>query len=323
LTASVMDYMPMNAPSKGIENVDMWTPTIGHYDRLVIRYGYAPAVGGSEKSPETKKLLRGILEEYEEAGLQTCIDGDIGLGLDPTCVQDDLSSDPLGYYSDYLYQLGSELKQLMAQVSPGSPYTDYGDSVQLILSSVLNNAAVVANFIGGVHVSYAHHGYDGELRWHHGYAARTPVAIEEQLRALDILLTVMRPYSSGLLPKAELNPFLVGSDYDGIAIVDLAHDIRVIQAELMETFLTADRLIRIYAMEFERKRGILRKCSLATSCCRLCSKVCMVVTRQASWQSRPRSRNGICRCCSQQVWRHCRPMRRLQHRFVRSSAATF
>ena len=48
LTASVMDYTPVNISPKGKTQGDYFSRTIGPYDYWAIEYGYKPLPGGTE-----------------------------------------------------------------------------------------------------------------------------------------------------------------------------------------------------------------------------------------------------------------------------------
>ena len=57
LTASVMDYMPVNISPKGKKQGDYFSRTIGPYDYWAIEYAYKPLPGGTEgEVAELKKI---------------------------------------------------------------------------------------------------------------------------------------------------------------------------------------------------------------------------------------------------------------------------
>eukprot|EP00438_Fugacium_kawagutii_P014306 Skav224018 [mRNA] locus=scaffold3238:19420:26717:- [translate_table: standard] len=86
ITASVMDYIPMNLPKNN-------TP-----DRLAIRYGYegsdstASETMTMENTETSTELLKGILSEAKE--FEVCYDGDVE-GEDPYCMTEDLGEDSI------------------------------------------------------------------------------------------------------------------------------------------------------------------------------------------------------------------------------------
>ena len=76
---SVMDYLTMNIPSSG-KPVHLFTPVIGAYDKLAIRYGYMES---HEDAKETLKEMESLLQDAEQ--FTVCINGDYSRGQDPLC----------------------------------------------------------------------------------------------------------------------------------------------------------------------------------------------------------------------------------------------
>jgi len=248
LSASIMDYLPINVPTEGIDNVHLWSPVIGGYDILAIKYGYLQAPAGSSVHV-TNQMLEEVLTEYEEKGYQFCTDAEAAEQRDPTCDMDDLSSDPLSYYEDYLQQLSVGLPHLLERyVPPGSAYTNYGDAVQEFLKKAESIGYYASQWMGGINISYTSRGFDGSI----GRAARLPIAADTQRRAFDLVLKVMRIYNSNLLPTAQLNKYLVQDDgYGLVEPVDLSRDVRIMQSYLIGALLNKDRLNQFYMIDIE------------------------------------------------------------------------
>ena len=73
-----MDYIAMNLP-RTERMTHVWSPTIGAYDKLAIRYGYSHFAG---PDATRQRILVEILEEAE--AMQSCYDED-NYGEDPSC----------------------------------------------------------------------------------------------------------------------------------------------------------------------------------------------------------------------------------------------
>lgn len=246
-TASVMDYLPMNLPLDGdYHSVHIFPPAIGAYDRLAIRYGYA------KEDPTYPEMLDEVLQHAEI--FQVCLDGNRE-GLDPLCVADDLSAEPLRYYEGQLDLASSVLHRLLHDaVAPGQAYMDYGDAVLRVMQRSYEFADRLLVWIGGVNVSFTHRGYDGEP----GRPALQPIGAADQRKALDLLLRLLRPRSSGLLPPDdEAARFLVISDPsdDGATTLDLREEILQVRREILQDLLSSKRLMHMYEYDFDTSQS--------------------------------------------------------------------
>jgi hypothetical protein len=242
LTASVMDYVPMNIPSTGIEGVHVFTPVIGAYDKLAIQYGYSNATSvTSQGSPDT---LQDLLQEAE--GIQVCVDGDHAKKTDPLCQMYDFTDSPLRYYADQL-ELVKKVQQhlLNASVAPDHPYWEYGMAVSTMWGKVNNIASDLCNWIGGVNASYVHRGADGANR---GRQARQPIPVTLQAFALNLTMMILQPHRSGLLPPLENHRFLINRisvSFNGVVQEDVESLTRKTRRSLVTALMNRSTLLRL------------------------------------------------------------------------------
>jgi hypothetical protein len=95
-----MDYLPLNILSTrdglGAGVIDYFSPTIGDYDVMAVRYGYTPVFGEVDGVPHP------ALTAIADANLpfSTDEDGEDEDGHDPYASKFDLTSEPHKYFND-------------------------------------------------------------------------------------------------------------------------------------------------------------------------------------------------------------------------------
>ncbi|CAE7477362.1 unnamed protein product [Symbiodinium natans] len=242
LSASIMDYLPMNLPQPGREpnSVHIFPPTIGAYDKLAIRYGY------SEPSDSPADAFYGLGAMLEEAkAFDVCYDADEELGEDPFCMAEDLGEDPVAFHEQRLKRIAQAQSELHKRyVQADGPWRNYGKS----LSSLLREAEFAGHsliaWVGGIRNSYAHRG----AVWN-ASKARRPVPLQMQRRALEALLKLLRPDTAGLLPPAEALPFAVTGEEDSLSSLDLVRLSEKLIKELLGKLLSSERLLQVRKQE--------------------------------------------------------------------------
>jgi len=242
-SASVMDYIPVNLPRPGDSLTHVWSPTIGEYDKLAIRYGYthmqSPLDAGTEQ----------ILEEVRRRAesIQTCYDDDLYLGEDPSCLDYDLSSDPVHYWDQQL-DLYADIQNhlLEMSVAPAESYSLYGKAVHSVVGGFLPEIGINAvYYLGGINNTYLHKYTDQTRR------SRQPMPAETQRRALAVILRILRPKTEGLLPPDSNLPYLVDGDQlqGAIESLDLTGLVRRLRRLLLEEALRSERLLQLHRQE--------------------------------------------------------------------------
>lgn len=254
ITASVMDYVPVNLPSADAPDVHLFTPVLGAYDKLAIQYGYMEvnsSIAESNMSVASQSALeaglQAVLREAEQ--FETCYDADRIAQQDPSCVAYDISSDPLEAYEDEIRRLADvQLHLLNSSVMPGAPYTLYGDAVDTVLMLARSTGVKLVDWLGGVSNSYVHRRMNGAPP---DKPARSPVPAHVQRRALALLVRLLRPAKVGLLPPEDALPYLVAAPRGSgsVGTVNLEARVRSIARSLMSAALQPEQLLRMYAQE--------------------------------------------------------------------------
>jgi hypothetical protein len=244
VTASVMDYVPMNIPQEGQSRIHSFTPVIGGYDKLAIQYGYT--VVDELPWPSIPQELVHILEQ---GGLyETCYDNDEGYE-DPACMAYDFTGDPLRYMEHQLHTY-SEAQRVMLQMSvpPGGSTLYYGNAAKSVISSTMSVSSLLVNWIGGISNSYAHRGMDGSAP---PEGSRKPVALTVQRKAIDMLCQITRPERMGLTPPGNSLPYFVWGDplYGYLRSGDVGYYIMKLQDYVITNMLTADRVLQVLEQE--------------------------------------------------------------------------
>jgi hypothetical protein len=177
LSASVMDYLPVNFMPKGQKQGDYFSTTIGPYDYWAIEYGYKSQPGGTDaEAGELKK----IASRAAEPAFAYAPDEDArSIDPDPLVNRFDLGKDTI--------QFAKMRKELVGQLIPGliDRVTDSGDGYQRtrrafnMLLGTQNSAMYAASrLIGGVYENRNHKGDPG---------AKPPFVVTEPARQRECL----------------------------------------------------------------------------------------------------------------------------------------
>ncbi|MBN2365095.1 MAG: DUF5117 domain-containing protein [Calditrichaeota bacterium] len=161
ISASVMDYNPVNLAPKGQKQGNYFQTTLGPYDYWAIEYAYKPLDPDAKISE--KQMLEKIAQRVADPMLQYGTDEDAyGLstrGIDPSCSLYDLGNDPLSYYQDRL-DISQELWENIPEKFEieGERYQKF----RLVFSQGITEYAIAAanipRFIGGIHFYRDHIG---------------------------------------------------------------------------------------------------------------------------------------------------------------------
>jgi hypothetical protein len=242
LTASVMDYTPVNifAVASGIG--DYYSPVLGVYDHFAIEYGYKDIAGGfTAEGPELKK----IASRASLPGLRFMTDENAD-SFDPYVVRFDNSSNPL---ADADKQV-SIAKLLLSKADshypkPGRPYSDLTRVVNLAIRQTLQQSLGATRFVGGVRGNRNFAG-DPQMK-----PTLAPVEPAEQRAALYMIARNLFAEDSFVLsPKMLMN---LSADpnserYDPVAIKDI---ISGCQRAVVSVLLSSDTLSRVANNSFK------------------------------------------------------------------------
>jgi hypothetical protein len=194
LTASVMDYLPVNFSPDPKKQGEWFESTVGPYDHWAIRYGYTQIPGGTDG--ERKALLE-IASESNKKGHAYGTDEDslhgspMGVGMDPLCSTDDLGADPLIFVKDRLVLIG---KIMQADWSRFANEEDGWVPVTAAISRTVNakgySLALATRWVGGVYANRNHKGDADE---------KPPIQPVEPARQREALKTVLE---NGMAPDS-------------------------------------------------------------------------------------------------------------------------
>ncbi len=177
LSASIMDYLPVNFMPKGHKQGDYFSTTLGPYDYWAIEYGYKPLAGGTDgEVAELKK----IAARSAEPALAYAPDEDARPNdPDPLVNRFDLGKDPI--------QFAKMRRELVWQLLPGlvDRLTESGggyDRTRRAFNMLFNaqNSAMyaAARLIGGV---YSHRNHKSDP------GAKPPFVVVEAARQRESL----------------------------------------------------------------------------------------------------------------------------------------
>jgi hypothetical protein len=178
LSASVMDYNPLNIAVKGERQGAYVDPTIGPYDYWAIEYGYKPLPAATQDAELAKIAAEGTTNRL----LEFSTDEEVIAGLDPDASMFDLGDDPLAYLQKRVVNSEELWTRLQTQpLPPGTSYDVLRRSFLAGFRQVTRATALTAKYVGGV---YYVRDYSGGSR-----LPLTPVPPAQQRAALKLLAT--------------------------------------------------------------------------------------------------------------------------------------
>ena len=185
ISASVMDYNPINLWERDGRRGAYFQKTLGKYDYWAIEYAYKPLDPDSKMSEQ--EMLEKIAQRVAEPDLQYGTDEDaFGFstrGIDPLCNLFDLGDDPLGYF-EHRAKLAHELwKEIPSKFEiKGERYQKFRRVFSQGLGEISLGAITVPRFVGGI---YLHRDHIGDP---HGRPPFQVVPAEKQRQALRYLI---------------------------------------------------------------------------------------------------------------------------------------
>jgi hypothetical protein len=157
LTASLMDYVPVNYMPKGRKQGEFFSSTIGPYDYWAIEWGYKVLPGGTDgEAAELKK----IASRSGEPALAYATDEDANSNdPDPSVNRFDLGKDPVQYAKVRKELVDQIVPTLVDRVTqPGDSYDRTRRAFAVLMSAQGRAMEFVARQIGGVYQSRSHKG---------------------------------------------------------------------------------------------------------------------------------------------------------------------
>ncbi len=186
LSASIMDYLPVNVPSETETSVGtLQMRSVGVYDRWAIEYGYRQFDAADEAAALQALAGRSALDARlayatdEDAGGDGQVSA-LAPGIDPLTNRFDLGADPLAYFERQL-NLVRELWQRTQRrpLQPDDDYQIYRRNLERGLAQMRLAAPGIAKYLGGVVVNRDRAGS--------GRPLLMPVEVDKQRNALRLL----------------------------------------------------------------------------------------------------------------------------------------
>ena len=198
ISASVMDYTPVNilAILKGRGN--FYAPTIGRYDFWAIQYGYTP-VAASTPGGERYKI-GAIAAKSGQPGLGYMTDENAD-SWNPYAVRFDSSKNPIEY-SRKMLEAARRIRMYAIAKLPrkGESYAKRNQLIQRSINLSFREGRYAARFIGGLSASRSY--YDGKPQ-----RTLTPVEPAAQRDALRLIVRECLTSDSVKLPANVLENF--------------------------------------------------------------------------------------------------------------------
>ncbi|HEV7279924.1 MAG TPA: zinc-dependent metalloprotease [Pirellulaceae bacterium] len=197
LTASVMDYTPVNISPEGVPQGQYYQTALGPYDLWAIEYGYR------EFPSNEKEGLTKIAARSGEAELLFSTDEDtLGVDPDPDSNRFDFGKDPVAFAERRLQIARQTIPTIVDRlVEEGDDYSDARKAFNVLLSQQGTSCYFVSRYVGGFETSRSHKG-DAN-----GKPPIQPVDVKTQRDALAFLERTILADEPFQFPK-EVYPYL-------------------------------------------------------------------------------------------------------------------
>ncbi len=158
LTASVMDYSPVNLVPSDMKQGDYYSTTIGPYDYWAIEYGYTP-IKASSSEGEVAELNK-IAARSGEPELAFLTDEDTrGIDPDPHSFRFDMSNNLIEYARSQAKLVAEAMPSVVEQATnDGEGYQRARQAFGVLLGTHGKVMFQASRYIGGLHVDRSHKG---------------------------------------------------------------------------------------------------------------------------------------------------------------------
>jgi predicted Zn-dependent protease len=253
LTASVMDYAPVNLAPFGTKQGDYFTHRVGAYDEWAIEYGYTPI---DAKVPQAEKRdLDKIAQRAPAPELAYATDEDV-TALDPKVNVFDLSGDLLTY-AQWQLTNAREMWNRVNQRFPveGDSFNEVRVAFNAVLDYYFQYSLFLPEYIGG---QYFNRFKAGDAK---GRLPFEPVSVEQQRQALALIQKYVfseEPFrfSPDLLNKLAPSRWAHwGSEPTSNLDYPIHDNILFLQSIVLYDLLNYDRLARLRDSELRVPAG--------------------------------------------------------------------
>ncbi|MFY9233716.1 MAG: zinc-dependent metalloprotease [Fimbriimonadaceae bacterium] len=244
ISASVMEYTPVNilAILKGRGN--FYAPTIGRYDYWAIEYGYTPI--DPKRAIGERPTLARIASRSSEPGLAYLTDENAD-GWNPYAVRFDCAKDPLAY-SMKMIEAAKRIRQYAITKLPlkGDSYARRTQLITRSIGATFREGRFAARFVGGVANDRSF--YSGK-----GPNTLAPVKASEQRLAVGMIAKeCLSPTSFNLPQEVLLNLSKDANSEDSSGwIAPLREMIGNQQTLLLSMLMSASTTDRIVENEYK------------------------------------------------------------------------
>ena len=158
LSASVMDYNPVNIMPNGMKQGDFYSTTIGPYDMWAIEYGYKVLKSGSPDGERAE--LKKIASRSGEPGLGFASDEDArGIDPDPHSVRFDMGNDLVEFAKTQAKLVAESLPRVVEDMTKdGEGYQRARRAFSILLARHGEAMFAASRYVGGLYVSRSHKG---------------------------------------------------------------------------------------------------------------------------------------------------------------------
>jgi len=248
ISASVMDYHPVNLAGPDFKQGNFLATTVGPYDMVAIEYGYSLAKEGS-------KELKAIPRKIAAQGLPYATDEDVG-SPDASIARWDLGKNPIAFANARTKLVQSLWKDLDKRVvGDDQGYSRLRRAVNILLFEIQTSALSVSRQVGGLEF---HRDHKGDPK------ARAPISVTpaaDQRAALQWLTAnILEGKALNLPPELEeklaAGRWVHWGTRDGSATLDYSFMDRVvgIQSWILFALTADDVLARIWENEARQAR---------------------------------------------------------------------
>jgi predicted Zn-dependent protease len=253
LTASVMDYAPVNLAPQGTKQGDYFTHRVGAYDEWAIEYGYTPI---NAKVPQAEKRdLDKIAQRAPTPELAYATDEDLTF-LDPKVNVFDMSGDLLTY-AQWQLTNAREMWNRVDQRFPveGDSFNEVRVAFNAVLDYYFQYSLFLPDYIGG---QYFNRFKAGDAK---GRLPLEPVSVEQQRQALSLIEKYIFSedpfrFSSDLLNKLVPSRWAHwGSEPTSNLDYPIHDNILFLQSIVLYDLLNYDRLARLRDSELRVPAG--------------------------------------------------------------------
>lgn len=192
LSASVMDYTPVNIMSVVGKGTNFYTPTIGPYDMWAIKYGYMNCTG---TSPEGEKFeLSRVAAQSGAPGNRYMTDEDAD-SFDPCVLRFDNAKDSINY-CQYMMSAAQKIRDYAITNLPkhGEPYAKRTEQLMIALNQNFRQSLNAARYVGGILGNRNYRGDIGEK------PTLQPAPADQQRQAVRLIVKNVLSKSSLDIP---------------------------------------------------------------------------------------------------------------------------